>query len=57
MRALLMQDQYELVINLKTAKALGPDVARDTARPCRRGHRIGMFFVAVHMSAAGSSRT
>jgi hypothetical protein len=36
----LCETKYELAINLKTAKALGPDVARDTARPRRRGHRI-----------------
>jgi ABC-type uncharacterized transport system substrate-binding protein len=32
--------KYELVINIKTAKALGLDVARDAAHPRRRGDRV-----------------
>ena len=32
--------KYELVINLKTAKALGLDRATDAARPRRRGDRV-----------------
>ena len=32
--------KYELVINLKTAKALGLDRAADAARPRRRGDRV-----------------
>ena len=32
--------KYELVINLKTAKALGLDSAADAARPRRRGDRV-----------------
>ena len=32
--------KYELVINLKTAKALGLDRAANAARPRRRGDRI-----------------
>ena len=32
--------KFELVINLKTAKALGIDRAADAARPRRRGDRI-----------------
>ena len=40
--------KYELVINLKTAKALGLDRAADAARPRRRGDRITRLFAAVH---------
>ena len=32
--------KFELVINLKTAKALGLDSAADAARPRRRGDRM-----------------
>ena len=32
--------KYELVINLKTAKALGLDSSADAARPRRRGDRM-----------------
>ena len=32
--------KYELVINLKTARALGPRSAADAARPRRRGDRM-----------------
>ena len=32
--------KYELVINLKTAKALGLDRAANAARPRRRGDRM-----------------
>ena len=35
--------KFELVINLKTAKALGLDSAADAARPRRRGDRIAML--------------
>ncbi|MGA7083280.1 MAG: ABC transporter substrate binding protein [Pseudolabrys sp.] len=41
-------DKYELVINLKTAKALGLANATRSARPRRRGDRI------ASMSAIGT---
>ena len=41
--------KYELVINLKTAKALGLDSAADAARPRRRGDR--MKTARVHHAA------
>ena len=41
--------KYELVINLKTAKALGLDSAADAARPRRRGDR--MRAARVHHAA------
>ena len=36
--------KFELVINLKTAKALGLDCAAAAARPCQRSDRITIFF-------------
>ena len=39
--------KYELVINLKTAKALGLDRAADAARARRRGDRIDDCFAAI----------
>ena len=41
--------KFELVINLKTAKALGLDSAADAARPRRRGDR--MRAAGVHHAA------
>ena len=48
--------KFDLVINLKTAKALGLDSAADAARPRRRGDRIAVLFAAVRMSPIGTSR-
>ena len=51
--------KYELVINLKTAKALGLERARHAARPRRRGDRIigdvGSWHSETNGSAAGMS--
>ena len=47
--------KYELVINLKTAKALGLRF-RHPARPRRRGDRIEVAFAAVHEFLAGTKR-
>ena len=47
--------KYELVINLKTAKALGLDRAADAARSRRRGDRITALFAAVQMSLMAQS--
>ena len=54
--------KYELVINLKTAKALGLDRAADAARPRRRGDRIsdavccGAMSPLVALSGASHAR-
>ena len=48
--------KFDLVINLKTAKALGLDSAADAARPRRRGDRIAALFAAVLSDAIGPSR-
>src|ERR1700716_3064178 len=43
-------NKLELIINLKTSKALGGRPFADTARADRRGDRIEMPFAAVHES-------
>jgi len=47
---------HELVINLKTAKALGGR-AGHAARLRRRGDRITMLLAALRMAAIGTSQT
>ena len=46
--------KFELVINLKTAKALGLTRAADASRPRRRGDRIRSLFAAARMSPSGT---
>ena len=48
--------KLELIINLKTSKALGGRPFADTARADRRGDRIEMPFAAVHESVVGAAR-
>ena len=48
--------KYDLVINLKTAKALGLDDPADAARPRRRGDRIMATPVVPSQFAVGKNR-
>ena len=47
-------NKLELIINLKTSKALGGRPFADTARADRRGDRIEMPFAAAHESVVGT---
>jgi hypothetical protein len=48
-------NKLELIINLKTSKALGGRPFADTARADRRGDRIEMPFAAAHESVVGTN--
>ena len=46
--------KFELVINLKTAKALGLDISADAARPRRRGDRIVEVLLRLLTTGVGT---
>jgi putative ABC transport system substrate-binding protein len=53
--AVKFTNKLELIINLKTSKALGGRPFADTARADRRGDRIEMPFAAAHESVVGTN--